>query len=191
MTLLAEPLLLPAGCLRKEQVDVEKLARKALEDDIHWRGAVLSEHLYESALSYLIAVGWEESRRYDANRGWSFSKFAYSRMRKRLVNWYRSELVNYRRVGFSEETTRTESLDADDHTQVAALTNVGPEILETINIALLSPISRSTIELVVKPGLEQGKTMLEVARERSIPRRDLTERMKRLRKEIEEKCLAA
>lgn len=86
-----------AGSLALGDVrDVEGLARRALDDALHSRGAHLKPHLYEDALQELLTTTWQLWQRFDPARGLSFSTYAYRLLKLRVVDWYRSEFGDSR-----------------------------------------------------------------------------------------------
>lgn len=70
--------------------DTEKLCRRILDNHLRKTRATLNHHDTEDAVSYLIETAWELSLRYDPNRNTSFSKYAYSVLALRIVDWYRT-----------------------------------------------------------------------------------------------------
>jgi Sigma-70 region 2 len=86
-----------AGTLALGDVgDVESLARRALDDWLHSKGAHLRPQLYEDCLQHLLAVAWELWQRFDPGRGLSFSTYCYRTLKLRIVDWYRHEFGDSR-----------------------------------------------------------------------------------------------
>jgi DNA-directed RNA polymerase specialized sigma24 family protein len=69
--------------------DTEKLAARALADQLRSMGASLREHERDDALAYLIATLWEASLKYDRTRCSSFGRYAYQLSRRRTVDFIR------------------------------------------------------------------------------------------------------
>jgi DNA-directed RNA polymerase specialized sigma24 family protein len=70
-------------------LDVELLANRALDDQLRSMSAELNELDREDALAFLIEKVWDASRRFDPERGWSFSTYGYRLCRRRTIDWYR------------------------------------------------------------------------------------------------------
>jgi DNA-directed RNA polymerase specialized sigma24 family protein len=71
--------------------DVEKLARRALEDALRASGAHLRAHEHADAVAFLIAECWRISIDFDPSRGLSFSTYAFRTLRRRYVDFLRQE----------------------------------------------------------------------------------------------------
>jgi len=69
--------------------DTERLCRRVLDNHLRKTKATLNHHDTEDAISYLVETAWELSTRYDPARTSSFSKYAYSVLTMRVVDWYR------------------------------------------------------------------------------------------------------
>jgi hypothetical protein len=109
------------GQLRLHDVDdVEALAGKALDDAISGfggkrrpdNGHYLSTPDREDAIAYLITTCWHLAARYNPDRGWSFSKYAYRTLRLRTVDWYRQRYGDSR--WHTQEQRQHLSLDNPD-----------------------------------------------------------------------------
>ncbi len=104
--------------------DVEKLARKALEERLRvvQLEPPLSEHERESALAHLVVVAWQASLRYDPNRYRSFASYCGHFLRYGFIDWLRkergrtrwqfaAETRGQRRYGQAEHVRELVSLD--------------------------------------------------------------------------------
>ena len=93
--------------------DIEKLAAKALTDQLRASRGRLNPQEHEDALTYLICVVWEASRKYDPSLSPSFSQFAYRRCRLRTTDWFRQRFGNTRFGGQEKRAFLNQlSLDA-------------------------------------------------------------------------------
>ncbi len=93
MKLLAAPLAL------HDVKDVEALCRRALGRYLEARGAYMNPAMYDDALSFLVALCWELSERYDPSKGLSFSTYATRIMMLRVTDWYRDHFGDSRYSG--------------------------------------------------------------------------------------------
>ena len=83
--------------------NVEAFVRAALDDRLRLWGAHLRPHDYEEALTELLTVCWELSRRYDpAKSEQSFSTYAGRILRLRVADFYRKRFGD-RRYGRGAE----------------------------------------------------------------------------------------
>jgi hypothetical protein len=78
--------------------DCEALCERALTDELRHTGTThLTTDDREDLLQHLLGLAWELSLRYDPERGWSFSKYAYHFCRLRGVpDWYRQRFPGTR-----------------------------------------------------------------------------------------------
>jgi Sigma-70 region 2 len=74
---------------------------------------LLREHDHEDAVAYLIQTCWQLSQRYDPERGWSFSKWAYNILRLRVVDWYRQRFYD-QRFGPADQQLSLDAAATDD-----------------------------------------------------------------------------
>lgn len=130
------------------------------------------------------------ARRYDvtkSRRRQSFSTYAGRLARLRIADWYRKEFPGTR-GGYRPVV---ESLDAEDRERIAQTTDFVAEVYETMNLAVLSPDAQDTFELIVRPMVERGLTLAEIASERGLTRRDVSKDIDSLRQEVKHKWLIA
>jgi hypothetical protein len=74
---------------------------------------LLREHDHEDAVAYLVQTCWQRSQRYDSERGWSFSKWAYNILRLRVVDWYRQRFHD-QRFGPADQPLSRDAAATDD-----------------------------------------------------------------------------
>jgi len=104
--------------------DAERLAARALSDQLRSTGARLSHHDNEDALAYLLVVCWEASIKFDPERSPSFGGYAYGLCRRRTVDWLRQRHgrtkwtfgpnAKHTHAGGVYERTRPELISFDD-----------------------------------------------------------------------------
>lgn len=70
--------------------DVEKFARRILDNHLRKTRGTLNHTDTEDALAYLVETAWELSLTYNPERTSSFSKYAYTRLSLRIIDWYRT-----------------------------------------------------------------------------------------------------
>ena len=99
----------------RDVLNVEKLAARALNDELRRIRATLNGQEFEDALAYLVAVVWESSVKYDPRRSSSFSQYAYRICRLRLTDWYRARYGDLRSGPAKRDFLNTLSLDAPAH----------------------------------------------------------------------------
>ena len=77
--------------------DTEALCRDILDRVLRNWGAHLRSEQYEDALTYLIALAWRLSQRYDPTKSsLAFSTFCSKILERRVVDWYRSRFGDTR-----------------------------------------------------------------------------------------------
>jgi DNA-directed RNA polymerase specialized sigma24 family protein len=78
------------GTLKLHDIkDTEKFARTILDAHLRRTKATLNPTDNDDALAYLVATAWELSLTYQPSRSSSFSKYAYSILTMRTIDWYR------------------------------------------------------------------------------------------------------
>jgi hypothetical protein len=162
--------------------DLEAHLRTDLDVQLKARGGFLAGYEYEDALTYFIGKGWELSLVYDSERGWSFSKLLRDRSRYWYVDYLRQRHGDSR---YGQDVIAEELRDEDrPHVE-------WPEVLDTINIALLSPIAARAHDQIAVPHYVQGEPLLDISLRTRLARKEVSERLNLWREEVAEKCLAA
>lgn len=99
--------------------DTEALCRDLLDRVLRNWGAHLRSEQYEDALTYLIALAWRLSERYDpARSSLAFSTFASKILERRVVDWYRSRFGDSR-YGSRPDLLSLEALAASTGRSIA------------------------------------------------------------------------
>jgi hypothetical protein len=153
-----------------------------LDVQLKARGAFLAGYEYEDALSYFIARAWELQGEYDPLRGWSFSKLLRQRSYYWLTDFYRQWRGDSR---YGQDITPEPLRDEDR----PFLHIEWPEVLATINTALLSPLANRTLATIAYPHFVEQRPLNEIADEQGRERREVVRLLKQMASEIEDKCL--
>jgi hypothetical protein len=95
--------------------DIERLAARALADQLRNMGSRLREHDQEDALAFLVVTIWEASLKYDPARCSSFSRYAYQLSRRRTVDYLRARFgrTRWQRKDRLHERTTPELVSLD------------------------------------------------------------------------------
>jgi hypothetical protein len=162
--------------------DLEAHLRTDLDVQLKARGGFLAGYEYEDALTYFIGKGWELSLVYDSERGWSFSKLLRDRSRYWYVDYLRQRHGDSR---YGQDVIAEELRDEDrPHVE-------WPEVLDTINIALLSPIAARAHDQIAVPHYVQGAPLVDISLVLRTPRKEVVQRLNVWKEEVSTKCLAA
>ena len=171
------------GELRAHGVNLEGLCRRVLDDALNSSGAYLVAHEYEDALSYLVAVAWVLSERYDAAKGNnSFTTYCYRLCRRRVSDWYRQRWADAR-YHVPPEWVNIDEATLDEVAAPWEWQSADP--FEGIDVQALTPESRRVLEQFARPIVEQGATQERLADQYGISRREVSKMMWALRREIE------
>lgn len=157
-----------------------------LNEYLHRNGAFLNPGAREDAIQDLVEEALKAGRTYDPARGWSFSKLCFVYIVERgwwMTNHYRRQLGDSR----YGQNVIPESLRDEDRPHLEAHV-VGPEVLEMVNTALLSPEARRTFEWFAWPHFVEQKPLGEVAEFRGKSRKEVKMRLESMAAELQAKC---
>lgn len=99
--------------------DTEALCRDLLDRVLRNWGAYLRAEQYEDALTFLIALAWRLSERYDPTKSnLAFSTFCSRILERRVVDWYRSRFGDAR-YGTRPDVLSLEGLAASSGRSIA------------------------------------------------------------------------
>ena len=165
--------------------DPEHFARRALNDVLRARGAHLRPAQYEDAVGYLLLVLVHLfKKKYDPTRSTlKFSQYANPILHNRVIDYYRKSLGDSRYGPMPDEISWDE-VDEREHPAEASSLTLG-QLLTEVNPARLTPDARNTIEYVLRPIVERGATLDEIAAERGWNRRRVSSLLADLRDQIE------
>jgi DNA-directed RNA polymerase specialized sigma24 family protein len=163
--------------------DVEKYTNDIISKYLHATpGGYLRQEVREELLGQLFVVAVRCAEEYDPHKGIGFRTYVFRTCWNRITDWYRKEKGDRRYAPRPPQ----ESLD-ERHEQIGDTREESVSLysIEAIDTSGLTPDSLMTLRKIVQPMLELGLKKEELEQAYGYERRELNEKLKRLRKELE------